>query len=61
MQSGHHFYQLYPNAFVLIALVPSCVIAIGIRIGIGLFQLRPWARTLRHGVGVDCTGVVPGD
>ena len=45
-ENGHHFYQLYPKAFVLIALVPSCVIAIGIRIGIGLFQLRPWARTL---------------
>ena len=45
-ESGHHFYQLYPKAFVLIALVPSCVVAIGIRIGIGLFQLRPWARTL---------------
>lgn len=42
---GRHFYQLHPVLFLLVALVPSSVIALGIRTGIGLFQLRPWART----------------
>ncbi len=42
--NGKHPYQLYPVAFLLIALVPPAVIAVGIRTGIGLFQLRPWAR-----------------
>jgi hypothetical protein len=41
---GRHFYQLYPGPFLLIALIPSTVIALGIRTGIGLFQLRAWAR-----------------
>jgi hypothetical protein len=42
---GNHIYQTHTVAFLLIALVPSSVIALGIRTGIGLFQLRPWART----------------
>jgi hypothetical protein len=41
---GHHLYQLHPAFFLLIAFVPSSVIALGLRTGIGLFQLRPWAR-----------------
>jgi hypothetical protein len=41
---GKHIYQMHPGVFLFIALVPSAVIAIGIRTGIGLFQLRPWAR-----------------
>jgi len=41
---GRHFYQTHPTFFLAFALVPSSVIAIGIRTGIGLIQLRPWAR-----------------
>ncbi len=41
---GRHFYRVHPAAFLVIALVPSGLIALGIRTGIGLFQLRPWAR-----------------
>jgi hypothetical protein len=39
-----HFYQANPLLFFAIALIPFGVIALGIRTGIGLFQLRPWAR-----------------
>jgi hypothetical protein len=41
---GRHFYQIYPLYFLVVALVPSTVIGLGIRTGIGVFQLRPWAR-----------------
>jgi heme/copper-type cytochrome/quinol oxidase subunit 3 len=41
---GKHLYELHPFAFVLIATVPFFLIASGIRTGIGLFQLKPWAR-----------------
>jgi hypothetical protein len=41
---GKHLYQTYIFAFLLIAIVPPGLIALGIRTGIGLFQLRPWAR-----------------
>jgi len=41
---GRHVYQLYPGPFLLISLVPPAVVAMGIRTGIGLFRLRPWAR-----------------
>jgi hypothetical protein len=43
-QHGKRFYELYPVTVLLIALVPSTFMALGIRTGIGLFQLRPWAR-----------------
>jgi hypothetical protein len=42
--NGRHPYQLFPVAFLLIGLIPPAVIAVGIRTGIGLFHLRPWAR-----------------
>jgi hypothetical protein len=42
--NGKHLYQVFPARFLLIALLPPAVIAVGIRTGIGLFQLRPWAR-----------------
>jgi hypothetical protein len=42
--NGKHLYQVFPIAFLVIALVPPAVIAVGIRTGIGLFHLRPWAR-----------------
>jgi hypothetical protein len=44
VQHGRHVYELQPGLFLLIAVVPPAVIALGIRTGVGLFQLRPWAR-----------------
>jgi len=41
---GKHIYQTHAIAFLLIAVVPSVLIALGIQTGIGLFQLRSWAR-----------------
>lgn len=43
-QDGKRLYEVYPATVLLIALVPSIFMALGIRTGIGLFQLRPWAR-----------------
>ncbi len=42
--SGRHAYESHPIAFFSLALVPPLLIAIGLRMGVGLFQLRPWAR-----------------
>jgi hypothetical protein len=41
---GKHLYELYPFTFFLMLSVPLFLIASGIRTGIGLFQLKPWAR-----------------
>jgi len=41
---GRHLYDAHPVAFFFLATVPFFLIASGIRMGIGLFQLRPWAR-----------------
>jgi hypothetical protein len=41
---GKHLYQTHPVAFLLIAMVPSALIALGLWTGIGLLQLRRWAR-----------------
>jgi len=41
---GKHLYELYPFTLFLIFSVPLFLIASGIRTGIGLFQLKPWAR-----------------
>jgi hypothetical protein len=41
---GRHAYQSHPIAFLSLALVPPLLIAIGLRMGVGLFQLKPWAR-----------------
>jgi hypothetical protein len=41
---GNYLYQTHPVAFLMIATVPSALIALGIWTGIGLFQLRRWAR-----------------
>jgi hypothetical protein len=43
-RQGKHFSQLHPIAFFVTALIPPVLIAAGIRISIGLFQLKPWAR-----------------
>ena len=42
--NGRHAYQVHPITFALIALVPPFLVTLGVRTGIGLFQLRPWAR-----------------
>jgi len=41
---GKHLYELYPFTLFLMFSVPLFLIASGIRTGIGLFQLKPWAR-----------------
>ena len=41
---GRHAYESHPVSFFAIALVPPLLIGTGLRIGIGLFQLRGWAR-----------------
>jgi hypothetical protein len=41
---GRHIYQTHLGLFLAVAFLPSALIALGIRTGIGLFQLRPWAR-----------------
>jgi hypothetical protein len=41
---GRHAYESHPIAFFSLALVPPLLTAIGLRMGVGLFQLRPWAR-----------------
>ena len=41
---GQHIYQIHPLSFTLIALVPPMLVALGFLTGMGLFQLRPWAR-----------------
>ncbi len=42
--AGKHLYQVHPLPFALIALIPPFLVALGMGTGIGLFQLRPWAR-----------------
>ena len=41
---GNHLYELFPWTTLLIVLVPPVLVAIGLRMGVGLFQLKPWAR-----------------
>lgn len=41
---GRHAFELHPFSFLAIALGPPLLIAMGLRISIGLFQLRSWAR-----------------
>ncbi|HET7105549.1 MAG TPA: hypothetical protein VFI38_01990 [Candidatus Acidoferrum sp.] len=41
---GKALYELYPFTLFLMFSVPLFLIASGIRTGIGLFQLKPWAR-----------------
>lgn len=41
---GRHLYDVHPLVFFFLATVPFFLIASGIRTGIGLFQLKPWAR-----------------
>lgn len=41
---GKHLFEIYPAQSLLLAIVPPLVVALGVRTGIGLFQLRAWAR-----------------
>jgi hypothetical protein len=41
---GHTFFDYFPVTFVLVAVVPPAIIALGIRTAAGLLQLRLWAR-----------------
>jgi hypothetical protein len=41
---GRHVYQFFPVQFALLAFLPPAFIAMGVRTGVGLFQLKPWAR-----------------
>jgi len=41
---GKYVYQVFPVLCGLIILVPPLFAAVSIRMAIGLFQLRPWAR-----------------
>src|SRR5215470_3035167 len=43
-EHGKRFYELHPFAVLFIATVPSFLIFSGMGTGIGLFQLKPWAR-----------------
>jgi hypothetical protein len=42
--NGKHAYEAFPFFFLMTATVPPLLIGLGLRMGIGLFQLRPWAR-----------------
>ena len=41
---GHTFFDYFPVSFMLVAVIPPAIIALGIRTAVGLLQLRPWAR-----------------
>lgn len=43
-EHGKYLYETQTLDFLLLALVPPVLVALGIRTAIGLFQLRPWAR-----------------
>jgi hypothetical protein len=43
-QAGKHFYEREPLEFALFATVPPALFAVGIRVAVGLFHLKPWAR-----------------
>jgi hypothetical protein len=42
--SGKLAIQSHPFAFLSLALVPPLLIAMGLRMAVGMFQLKPWAR-----------------
>jgi hypothetical protein len=42
--NGKHLYELHPFKLLVLFAVPLFLIASGIRTGIGLFQLKLWAR-----------------
>jgi hypothetical protein len=43
-RSGRHFYELHPVTFFALATLPPLLVAMGLRISVGLFQLKSWAR-----------------
>jgi hypothetical protein len=44
ISNGKHLFEIYPFSLFMLFAVPLFLIASGIRTGIGLFQLKPWAR-----------------
>jgi hypothetical protein len=45
-RQGKRLYDLHPVVFVLLVVVPLFLIVTGLCTGVGLFQLRSWARKL---------------
>ena len=43
-QPGGNVFRMHPFIALFIVTIPFFLIASGIRLGIGLFQLKPWAR-----------------
>jgi hypothetical protein len=43
-RDNRHVYQIAPLFFALVTLIPPLLIGMGFKTGIGLFQLRRWAR-----------------
>jgi hypothetical protein len=41
---GKRLYEIFPFTFLFFATMPPLLFALGLRTGIGLFQLKPWAR-----------------
>lgn len=41
---GRHAYENFPITFFGIVIVPPVLIAMALRIGVGLFQMKQWAR-----------------
>lgn len=43
-ESGKNFYQAFPLITLVLATVPPILVAAGLRISVGVFQLKEWAR-----------------
>jgi len=43
-RQGKHFYEAHPFVFLTLGVIPPVLVAFGLRISIGLFHLKPWAR-----------------
>lgn len=41
---GKHFYETHPFVFLTMGVIPPVLVALGLRISIGLFHLKSWAR-----------------
>lgn len=56
-QAGRHVYDQDPIPFALFATIPPALVAVGIRIAVGVFQLKPWARTAMLAGAAIMTGL----
>ena len=43
-ESGKNFYQAFPLITLVLATFPPIMVAAGLRISVGVFQLKEWAR-----------------